>query len=59
MSIVERLRGCPTGATRDALRLNGHSDAEIAEAVLCGSVRREVRDYAMPRDFKVEWFYVK
>jgi len=37
----------------------GHSNVEINEAVLSGRVRRVVRDYAMPRDFKVEWFYLE
>jgi hypothetical protein len=56
MTVVERLRGCPSGATRDALRINGHTDGEIAEAVLSGQVVRRLQHYAKPRDFVVEWF---
>jgi hypothetical protein len=58
MTVAERLAGCPTGATLDALRLCGHTDAEITAAVASGSVTSEVRDYAMPRNFKVQWFYL-
>jgi hypothetical protein len=59
VTLIERLAGCPSGATRYALRLNGHTDIEINEAVLCGLIRREIRHYASPRKFKVEWFVLK
>jgi hypothetical protein len=58
MTVAERLAGCPTGATRHALRLF-HSDIEINEAVLSGLVRREVREYANPRGMKIEWLTLK
>lgn len=58
MTVTERLAGCPTGATRHALRLF-HSDTEINEAVLNGSIYREVRDYANPRGMKIEWLTLK
>jgi hypothetical protein len=41
MTVAERLAGCPTGATRHALRLF-HSNIEINEAVPNGSIRREI-----------------
>lgn len=58
-ALVKLLEGCPSGATRDALRLNKFTDAEISEACLAGFIRREVRHYANPRNFKVDWFYIK
>ena len=58
MTIVQRLEGCPSGATRAALLANGHSNEEIDSAVDAGLIRTETYDYAMPRDFKVEWFFV-
>jgi hypothetical protein len=57
MTLVQRLEGCPTGATRHALLLNGHSNVEIDAAVDAGLVQREVRDYVNPRG-KVEWFFI-
>ncbi len=58
MTLLQRLSGCPTGATRHALLACGHTDREIAEETLAGKVRREVRSYANPKNFRVEWFYV-
>lgn len=57
MTVAERLAGCPSGATLDALRACGHTDAEIAAAVASGEVVSETRNYANPRNFKVQWFY--
>lgn len=57
MTVTERLAGCPTGATYDALRLF-HSDQEIQAARESDQVTTEIRDYANPRNFKVEWFYL-
>jgi hypothetical protein len=54
VTLAQRLKGCPSGATRAALRLNGHTDVEIDEAVDAGKIQREVRKY---RDgAKLEWF---
>jgi hypothetical protein len=57
-TVSKRLEGCPTGATRAALLANGHTNEEINDAVDAGFVTRIVRDYAKPRGFKLEWFYV-
>ena len=57
MNVVNRLKGCPSGATRDALRLCGHDDDEISAAVAAGLIRRGVRQYVNPPG-QVEWFVV-
>jgi hypothetical protein len=58
-ALVECVKGCPGGVTRDALLANAHSNKTIDQALAAGLIRREIRDYAMPRNFKVEWFYIK
>jgi hypothetical protein len=58
MTVLERLKGCPTGATYHALRLF-HTDEEIRAAVATGEVTSEVRSYANPPMGEVEWFYAK
>lgn len=58
MTLLERLAGCPTGATLDALLLCKHTEREIALAVRSGKVRMEVRSYANPRGFQVQWYYL-
>jgi hypothetical protein len=58
VSIVQRLEGCPSGATRDALLLNGHTSEEIEAALDAGLIRSEIYDYAKPRNFEVEWLFV-
>ena len=58
MTLLERLAGCPTGATLHALLLCGHAEKEITKAVRSGSVRMEVRSYANPRGFQVQWYYL-
>jgi hypothetical protein len=57
MTVAQRLKGCPTGATHDALLLH-HTQAEIAAALVKGAIKMEIRDYAKPRNFKVRWFYL-
>jgi predicted acylesterase/phospholipase RssA len=58
MSVIERLAGCPTGATLAALIACGHDHKDIDLAVRSGLVRMEVRDYAKPRGLKVRWYYL-
>lgn len=57
MTVAERLEGCPTGATLAALLLF-HKEREIVEAVRSGLVRMEIRSYARPRGFQVQWYYL-
>jgi hypothetical protein len=57
-TVIQRLRGCPTGATHDALLLH-HTEAELAAALVAGEVATELRTYAKPRNFQVRWFYAK
>jgi len=57
VSVVDRLKGCPTGATYHALRLF-HTDQEIRGALTAGLITRELRDYAPPCPTPIEWFYV-
>jgi hypothetical protein len=56
MTVPQRLKGCPTGATHDALLLH-HTQAEIAGALAKGEITMTTRNYANPRDFTVTWFY--
>jgi hypothetical protein len=58
LNVLEILRGCPTGATRAALNLNGCDDSEIAAAVAKGLVDCEWREYSNPRGYKLEWFCI-
>lgn len=60
-AVVTRLSGCPTGATRDALRASGHGDAEIDAAADEGRIERAAREHVFPGDevLEVEWFYAK
>ena len=58
MTVLERLKGCPTGATYHALRLF-HTDEEIRETLAAGLIKSEVRTYANPPMGEVEWFYAK
>ena len=58
MSVIERLAGCPTGATLAALLAVGHDVQDIDQAVRSGLVRFVDRDYAKPKGLKVRWYYL-
>jgi hypothetical protein len=58
MTVLERLQGCPNGATYHALRLF-HSDQEIYNALKARLITSEMRHYSQPCNFIVEWFHLK
>lgn len=54
--VIERLRGCPTGAAYETL-CQWHTNAEMASVLATGLVTMETRDDADPRrHFKAIWF---
>ena len=58
MTVLERLKGCPTGATYHALRLF-HTDQEIVAAHDAGLITSETREYAAPCPTHILWFFAK
>jgi hypothetical protein len=56
MTVVQRLKGCPVGATHEALLL-WHTEGEIAAALVSGAIKMELRQYTKPKE-TVTWFKV-